>query len=119
MDRAGFALVPINPHNTPLRIVTKLGAAAALIIGSIGAALVAWIVRRDRPRALACLISPTIAVAVNELVVKPAVGRHYLGELSFASGSVVVVAGVATAWVLAVPSGLGRSLWWPARPSSS
>ncbi len=104
VDRAGFTLVPINPHNVALRDVTKLGLATTLIIGSIGAALVAWFIRHNRPRALACLVSPTIAVAFNELVVKPVVGRHYLGELTFASGSVTVVAGVATAWVLAVPS---------------
>ena len=46
---------------------------------------------------------PLAAAIVNELFFKPAVGRMYIGELSFASGSTVVVAGVSTAWVLAVP----------------
>ena len=36
-------------------------------------------------------------------MIKPLVGRLYQGELSFASGSVTVIAAVGTAWVLAVP----------------
>lgn len=103
VDRAGFALVPINPHDTALRGVTEFGAAAALIVGSVGAALLAWWPGRNRLRALACLVSPSLAVALNELVLKPVVGRRYLGALTFPSGSVVVVAAVATAWALAAP----------------
>ncbi len=104
VDRAGFALIPVNPYDAALRAVTKFGAASALVIGSVGAALVAWFSRRDGLRVVVCLLGPPVAVALNELVLKPVVGRRYLGEPSFTSGSVVVVAAVATAWGLASPA---------------
>jgi membrane-associated phospholipid phosphatase len=61
------------------------------------------VVGRDRRRAVACLVGPAMATVLVEWVVKPAVGRHYLGVLSFPSGSVTVVASLAAAWTLAVP----------------
>jgi hypothetical protein len=105
VDRLGFALPRVTTHSWRFfRAVTWLGTVPALAIGSVSAALVARFTgRRDRWRALACLIGPPVAAVVNQLVIKPLVGRQYLGDLSFASGSVTVIAAVSTAWVLAVP----------------
>jgi membrane-associated phospholipid phosphatase len=104
IDRLGFALSPASTHSTFFRAVTWLGTVPALVLGSVSAALVARCTgRRDRWRSLACLVGPPAAAVVNQFVIKPLVGRSYMGELSFASGSVTVIAGVSTAWVLAVP----------------
>jgi membrane-associated phospholipid phosphatase len=106
VDHLGFALRP--PASTHwwriFRAVTRFGTWPALAIGSLGAAMVARFTgRRDRWRALACLLGPMAAAALDQFVIKPLVGRLYQGELSFASGSVTVIAAVSTAWVLAVP----------------
>ena len=104
VDRLGFALIPASIHSGFFGAVTWFGTVPALVLGSVSAAVVAWCTgRRDRWRALACLIGPPAAAAANQYVIKPGVGRPYLGELSFASGSVAVLAGVSAAWVLAVP----------------
>ena len=104
MDRAGLQLLPALTHASQFRVVTSLGTAPALALGSIGAALVAWRTwPEDRGRVVACLVGPFAAAALDELVVKPVVGRRYLGELSFASGHVTAVSAVVTAWALAVP----------------
>ena len=105
VDRLGFALPPASTHWWRFfRVVTRFGTWPALAVGSASAAIVAWYTgRRDRWRALACLIGPPAAAALDQFVIKPLVGRLYQGELSFASGSVTVIAAVGTAWVLAVP----------------
>jgi len=105
VDRIGFALRSPAPHSPIFRAVAWLGTPVALVAGAVAAASTArWITRRSRWRSLACLIGPLLAVGLDQLVLKPVVGRRYLGELSYASGSVTVVAGLATAWVLAVPA---------------
>jgi undecaprenyl-diphosphatase len=63
----------------------------------------AAVVRRDRARALACLVGPPLALLLCELVVKPLVGRTLGGALSFPSGSTVGAAALATAAVLVTP----------------
>ena len=105
VDRLGFALPPASTHWWHFfRVVTRFGTWPALAVGSVSAAMVAWYTgRRDRWRALACLIGPPAAAVLDQFVIKPLVGRLYQGELSFASGSVTVIAAVGTAWVLAVP----------------
>ncbi len=105
VDRLGFALPPASTHWWHFfRGVTRFGTWPALAVGSVSAAIVAWYTgRRDRGRALACLIGPPAAAVLDQFVIKPLVGRLYQGELSFASGSVTVIAAVGTAWVLAVP----------------
>jgi len=104
VDHVGFVIIPLETHSSLFRAVTWFGSLAPLLIGSAVAAIIACFTGvRDRWRAVACLIAPPLAAAVNEYCIKPAVGRMYIGELSFASGSVVVVAGVSAAWVLAVP----------------
>jgi membrane-associated phospholipid phosphatase len=104
VDRLGFALPQATTHSWRFfRTVTWFGTVPALVLGSLGAAMVAWFTgRRDRWRALACLLGPPIAAALDQFVLKPLVDRRYLGDYSFASGSVTVLAGVSTAWVLAV-----------------
>jgi hypothetical protein len=105
VDRLGFALPPASTHWWRFfRVVTRFGTWPALAVGSVSAAIVAWYTgRRDRWRALACLLGPLAAAVLDQFVIKPLVGRLYQGELSFASGSVTVIAAVGTAWVLAVP----------------
>jgi membrane-associated phospholipid phosphatase len=104
VDRLGFRLLPPAIHPRFFNEVTRLGAVTALVLGSLGAATVAWFARPRVPwRALACLAGPPAAAAFNQLVLKPMVGRLYVGEHSFASGSVTVVAALSAAWTLAVP----------------
>jgi hypothetical protein len=104
LDHLGFAVIRPETSSRLFHDVTWFGTLAPLLVGSAGAAFVACFTGvRDRWRALACLIAPPLAAIVNEFCLKPAVSRLYQGELSFASGSVVVVAAVSAAWVLAVP----------------
>jgi membrane-associated phospholipid phosphatase len=107
LDRWGFTIFHSTGHSTWMVRVTELGSLSALVAGSALAALVA--VGRDRPRAAVCLVGPAIATLLVEWVVKPAVGRHYAGVLTFPSGHVTAIASVSTAWTLAVP----RWLRWP------
>lgn len=84
--------------------VTSLRYPAAVVVGALALAAIAVILRRDRPRALACLVGPPLALLTSELVVKPLVGRSIGGVLSYPSGSTVGAAALATAAVLAVPT---------------
>lgn len=104
LDRFGFGHLPVAPHSAFWLRITDLGSFPALVGGSLLAAVV--VVGRDHRRALACLCAPSIAAALVNWVLKPEVGRYYLGVLSFPSGSMTVVAAVATAWTLAVPARL-------------
>jgi undecaprenyl-diphosphatase len=73
-----------------------------IVAGSVVAAAVAF--AQDRPRGLACLVGPPLALVLCELVFKPAVGRTLGGSLSYPSGSTVGAAALATAAVLATPA---------------
>jgi membrane-associated phospholipid phosphatase len=105
VDRLGFRLLPPSSNSSFYRDVTWFGTVLALVIGSVSAATIAWFSssRSRAQRSLACLVGPPTAAAINQLVIKPQVGRLYVGELSFVSGSVAVIAGVSMAWVLAAP----------------
>lgn len=107
LDRWGFRLFPVVRHSTWMSRVTEVGGLPVLVVGSLLAAAVAF--GRDRVRAAACLVGPAAAVLLSEWVIKPAVGRHYAGVLTFPSGHVTSVASLGTAWVVAVP----RWLRWP------
>lgn len=98
LDRWIFNLVP-DSSNWYLTRVTWLRYPLVIVAGSVVLGLVT--VRRDRTRALGCLLGPPIALLTGELVVKPAVGRTLGGALSFPSGSTVGAAALATALVLA------------------
>ncbi len=102
LDRVAFAHLPHAPHATFWLRLTDLGGVPVLAGGSVLAALV--VVGRDRRRAIACLCAPGLAAVAVDWVLKPEVGRYFLGELSFPSGSMTVVAALATAWTLAVPA---------------
>jgi membrane-associated phospholipid phosphatase len=104
LDRWGFSALGPSPHSLVLIRITDLGGFPVLAAGSVLAALV--VVGRDRWRAVACLCGPALAAGLVEWVVKPVVGRRYLEVLTFPSGSVAVVAALATTWVLAVPGWL-------------
>ena len=83
----------------------------------IGAAIAAGAcLPRDRPRALACLIAPPLALLACELVAKPLVGRMLGGVLSYPSGSAVGAAALAAVAVLATPA---RWRPWIAGPASA
>ena len=101
LDRWGFSLVHPANGNRDWQRVTELRSVSVLVAGSILAAVV--VVGRDRWRALACLVAPTIAVALTEYVLKPGVGRRFTEVISFPSGTTTVVGSLAMAWVLATP----------------
>ena len=100
-DRWLGDLVP-QSHSVWLTDVNRLRYPAIIVIGSVIAAAVC--VRRDRWRALACLVSPPSALLACELVMKPLVGRTLGGALSYPSGSTVGAAALAMVAVLAVPA---------------
>ncbi len=102
LDDWADSIVPASLHSTLLLRFTDLGTLPALGVLSVLAALVS--LRRDRWRAVACLAGPLAAAVLAEYVSKPLVGRYYYGVLSFPSGSVAVVAAVATACSLAAGS---------------
>lgn len=98
IDRWFFDLVP-DRGDGALTWVTRLRYPAVIVAGSVVLAVVT--VRRDRIRALSCLVGPPLALLTGELVVKPAVGRTLAGALSYPSGSTVGAAALAMAAVLA------------------
>ncbi len=102
VDRWGFHWIGSSLHSTTLSRITDLSSPAVLAIGSALAALVC--LRRDRRRALACLLGPLLCAMSVEYLFKPLVGRRFEGVLSYPSGSVADLAAVATAWVVAVPA---------------
>ena len=99
----GWFLDLISASNSPFfSAATSLRYPVIIIIGSIVASGVAF--QRDRPRAVACLIGPPLALFLAESLIKPAVGRTLGGVLSYPSGSTVGAAALATAAVLATPA---------------
>jgi membrane-associated phospholipid phosphatase len=101
LDRWGFSAIGRTPDSGALVHIVKLGDPLVLVLGTVLATLLA--VRRDRLRALACLSGPPVAAVLVELALKPLVGRHFEGVLSYPSGNVTNVAAVSTALVLATP----------------
>jgi membrane-associated phospholipid phosphatase len=81
--------------------VTSLRYPVVVVAGAV--VIAATVVRRNRFRALACLIGPPLALLTGEEVAKPLVGRAIDGVLSYPSGSTVGAAALATAAVLAAP----------------
>ena len=104
LDHLGFSLLPASPNSGVFHVATWLGSVTALVIGSVGAAVMAWFTgSRDRGRALSCLVGPAAATVVNQLLLNPIVARLYVGEISFTSGSVTVIAAISAVCVLAIP----------------
>jgi len=79
VDRWLFRLVP-SGHSW-FTAVTRLRYPAVTLVGAAVAAAVAF--RRDRPRAVACLIGPPLALLTGELAIKPVVGRTLGGAYSY------------------------------------
>lgn len=102
LDRWGFSLVHPAIHNSWWIHVTYLRATPVLVGGSILAAVI--VAGRDRWRALACLVAPTVAVMLTELVLKPEIARRYAHVLTFPSGTTTIVSAVVMAFVIAVPT---------------
>jgi hypothetical protein len=82
--------------------VTRLRYPLVVVIGVV--ILAAITVRRDRARALACLVGPPLALVTCELVAKPLVGRTLGGALSYPSGTAVAAAALSTAVILVTPA---------------
>jgi membrane-associated phospholipid phosphatase len=100
VDRWFLSLVPDGPDRW-FTAITRLRYPLVTVVGAMLAGAVAF--RRDRPRAVACLVGPPLALLTGELLAKPAVGRTLGGVYSYPSGSVVGAAALATVAVLAVP----------------
>jgi membrane-associated phospholipid phosphatase len=97
---------------------TQLRYPWVIVVGAVLAAAVAF--PRNRPRSLACLVGPPLALLTCELVAKPLVGRTLGGALSYPSGSTAGAAALATVAVLAAPPrwrpvavvlGMSYALW--------
>jgi membrane-associated phospholipid phosphatase len=101
LDRRGFSLIVKSPGSTVLLRIADLGSPVSLVIGTVVAAVVA--ATYDRWRAAACVAGPLATAVLVEYVLKPAVGRHYEGVLSYPSGNVADVAAVAAALSVAAP----------------
>ena len=96
-----FNFLVTEAKGTWFTSVTVLRSPVVIVIGAVVTAVIC--LRRDRPRAWACLLGPCLALVTSELVLKPAVGRTLGGMYSFPSGSTVGAAALATAAILAVP----------------
>ena len=103
-DRWVFAVIPKRPRSGYVIAVTRLG--SPLVVGAGAVAAFLATIRRDRARAVALLVAPAATVFGCDVILKPVVGRTFDGVLSFPSGSVAVVAALATAAVLATPDRL-------------
>ena len=108
LDHWALALVPARHRSHFLGTVTRLASLPVMAAGT--AAGVLAVLRRDRPRRQGQRPGPVLAVAVAELVMKPAVGRKFEGVLCFPSGTVVAVAALATVAALAAPAAWGWSV---------
>ena len=100
-DRLVFTAIRPAPGSVPLTRVTDLASPAVLVAAAVVAGLVA--LTRDRRRAVGCILGPAAVAVLVELVLKPVVGRHYQGVLSYPSGNVADTAAVCAAWTLATP----------------
>jgi membrane-associated phospholipid phosphatase len=102
VDAAGYFYVPSDSHSHLATELVKLGSLPALLGGI--AAIFLLCVFRDWVRAVACAISPVIAVEVVEHIAKPMVGREIgSGSFTYPSGTVTAVAALAAALFLISP----------------
>jgi undecaprenyl-diphosphatase len=99
LDSWGFSVFPNVLQNEFLRLMSDFGRAPVTVGVALVAGVVVW--RRDRRRAIACLVGPGLAVAMAELL-KIIVGRRFEGALCWPSGTTAAVAAVVTAVVLAL-----------------
>jgi hypothetical protein len=105
LDRAGFRLIPATIQSHWLHDISELARGPVTAGVALATALIIW--RRDRRRALACLVGPALAVGLAELL-KIIVGRRLGGALCWPSGSTAAVAAMATVCVLVAR---GKTRW--------
>jgi len=96
IDRWGFALVPHEWRNPLWVEMVRLGSPIVVGVLIVVGALVA--LRRGRQLAAVCVLGPVVAVMLTQ-VAKYAFDRQYGGVRSYPSGTVVVVAALATVTV--------------------
>ncbi len=99
-DRWAYSLVVMRYHSPPLIAVADVGNPAVVaVVGVVAAALV---VRRDRRRAMVCLVGPLLGGVLAEYVLKPLVDPR-AGGLTFPSGHTVGIAAIVSVLALALP----------------
>ena len=102
VDAAGYFYVPSDPSSHLANELVKIGSLPVLLAGVVVIFLLA--VFRDWVRAIACSLSPIVAVEVVEHIAKPMVGREIgVGNFTYPSGTVAVVAALASAVFLVTP----------------
>ena len=101
LDRWAFAAIRPVHHSGLLVAVTRMGS-PFVVMAAAAAAFLATL-RRNRPRAMALLVGPVLAVAVCDWVIKPVVGRTFADVVSFPSGTVTAIAAIAAVGLLATP----------------
>lgn len=104
-DAWAFSMTRAHRHG-PWVHVTALGYPLSLVVGSVGFAVLA--ARRAPALVLPCGAGPFLAAGLAQFVLKPAVARTFEGVSTYPSGTVVVVAALGTAAVVALPG-------WPRR----
>jgi len=97
LDSWGFSVFPDNLQSVLLRALSDLGLAPVTGGLALLAGVLVW--RRDRWRAVACLVGPALAVVLAE-VLKVIVGRRFEGVLCWPSGNATEVTAVVTALIL-------------------
>jgi len=101
LDRWTFAAIRPVYHSGLLVALTRIGSPFVVVAAAVAGFLAT--LRRNRPRAVALLVGPVLAVAVSDWVMKPVVGRTFADVVSFPSGTVTVVAAIAAVALLATP----------------
>jgi membrane-associated phospholipid phosphatase len=101
LDRFVLGLLSHPPRAGAVTAVTRLGSPPVVVAGSVAGCLVA-VARRPRG-ALAALGGPGLAAVACDAILKPTVNRTFDGVSSFPSGTVAVVAAMATVAVLVCP----------------
>ena len=101
VDRAVYSVIPDQWNQPFWHHVTNLGEPVTGAIGTVVAA--AWVLRRDRRRAVTCIVAPILAVVLCEVVIKPLVGRKLGGTYCYPSGHVTTAAAMVGAFVYAAP----------------
>lgn len=102
VDAAGYFYVPSDPRSHLANELVKIGSLPVLLAGVALIFVVA--IFRDWVRAFACSVAPIVAVEMVEHIAKPMVGREIgAGSFTYPSGTVAVVAALATAVFLVSP----------------
>jgi membrane-associated phospholipid phosphatase len=103
LDAWAFARIPYWKHGQLPTTLVKLGSVPALVIGLGVVVFVSG--TRDTVRTISCIVGPIVAVVIADEILKPLVARYIaIDESTYPSGTVTVIASVATALVLVTGS---------------